>query len=63
MSYKFFYLFLIGGFVSLGLLIYEAFATYPKLEVAGLLSGLIPAIVLFYLAHKVWHEKNDQELM
>ncbi|RCH54083.1 hypothetical protein DJ568_14465 [Mucilaginibacter hurinus] len=63
MSYKFFYLFLIGGFISLGLLIYETITTYPKTETAGIFAGLVPAIVLFYLAHKVWREHNDRDLM
>ncbi|RYE11607.1 MAG: hypothetical protein EOP51_32785 [Sphingobacteriales bacterium] len=63
MSYKFFYLFLIGGFVALGLLIYDVASTFPNTNSAGILGGVVPAIVLFYLAYKVWHEKNDQELM
>ena len=63
MSYKFFYLFLIGGFVSIGLLIYETVTTFPKTETTGILAGLVPGIILFYLAYKVWHEHNDQELM
>ena len=63
MSYKFFYLFLIGGFVALGLLVYDVVSTFPETHSAGILAGLVPAIVLFYLAYKVWHEKNDQELM
>ncbi|RYG00551.1 MAG: hypothetical protein EOO07_35310 [Chitinophagaceae bacterium] len=63
MSYKFFYLFIVGGCVSLGLLIYETVATFPNTPTSGILAGLVPSIILFYLAYKVWHEHNDQELM
>jgi hypothetical protein len=61
--YKFFYLFLVGGFVSLAILIYAIVSTYPAIKATGILSGAIPAVVFFYLAYKVWHEKNDSELM
>ncbi|RYY34971.1 MAG: hypothetical protein EOP46_11615 [Sphingobacteriaceae bacterium] len=63
MSYKFFYLYLIGGFVALAILIYEAITDYAYIGSTGVLMGIIPSVVLFYLAYKVWHEKNDSELM
>lgn len=63
MTYKFFYLFLVGGCLSLSLLIYEVLSTYPAMRATGILSGAIPAVLFFYLAYKVWHEKNDSELM
>lgn len=63
MSYKFFYLYLIGGFIALAILIYEIITDYTFIGATGVLMGIIPAIVMFYLAYKVWHEKNDSELM
>lgn len=61
--YKFFYLFLIGGVVSVGLAVYDIVTAYPNIENGTVLSGLVPAVLLFYMAYKAWHEKNDQELM
>jgi len=63
MSTKFFYVYLIGGTVALILLIYRIITTYPNISGGGLLFDIIPAVLLYYLAYKTYHEKNDQELM
>jgi hypothetical protein len=63
MSGKFFYLYLIGGSVALLLLVYQIFATYPNVSGRGIFFNLIPILILYYLAYKVYHEKNDSELM
>jgi hypothetical protein len=63
MSNKFFYVYLIGGFVALAILVYEAITDYAYIGATGVLMGIIPSVVLFYLSYKVLHEKNDSELM
>ncbi len=63
MNYKFFYLYLIGGAIAVGLLIYDLMRTWPKTTISDLILDILPAILLFYLAYKTYHEKNDQELM
>jgi membrane protein implicated in regulation of membrane protease activity len=63
MSYKFFYLYFIGGAVALLLLIYQCVAYYPNLSTAGVIFNIIPVLLLFYLAYKVKREKQDQDLM
>lgn len=63
MSGKFFYLYLIGGFVALALLVYEIFAAYPNINQNGALFYIIPTILLFYMAYKTYHVKKDGELM
>ncbi|RFZ81123.1 hypothetical protein DYU05_20400 [Mucilaginibacter terrenus] len=63
MSGKFFYLYLIGGFAALALLIYELITASGDVNGRGVLFYIIPTILLFYMAYKTWHVKNDQELM
>ena len=63
MSSKFFYLYIIAGIVALLLMIYDVVGTYPAVSAVTVLAGVVPALIFFYLAYKVWHEKNDSELM
>lgn len=63
MSYKFFYLYLVGGTVALMLLIYQLVTNYPALNAAGVGINIIPVLLLFYLAYKVKREKQDKDLM
>ena len=64
MSSKFFYLYLIGGILAVGLLVYDCITAYPKMPaISDILLDTVPAIVLFYLAFKVRREKVDKELM
>jgi hypothetical protein len=60
---KFFYLYLLGGIIALGLTIYDVATTYPHVRATDMLLDIIPGILLFYLAYKVYHEKKDKELM
>jgi len=63
MSNKFFYLYLIGGTIAAVLLVYDVITTYPKLAVGNLALDILPAIFLYYMAYKTYHEKKDQEMM
>lgn len=63
MAGKFFYLYLIGGTVALALLIYNIIAAYPAVNTSGALFYVIPTVLLYYMAYKTWHVKNDGELM
>ena len=60
---KFFYLYIVGGTVALILLIYQVAVTYPDVSTAGILFNILPILVLYYLAFKVYHEKKDSDLM
>lgn len=60
---KFFYVYLIGGSVAVGLLIYDIISTFPNVKTGDLLFDILPAILLFYLAYKTYHEKKDGEMM
>lgn len=63
MSGKFFYLYFIGGTVALALLVYELIVAYPNINAQGALFYALPTILLYYMAYKTWHVKNDSELM
>jgi lipid-A-disaccharide synthase-like uncharacterized protein len=64
MNRKFFYLYLVGGLLAIGLLIYDIFNTYPKtVSVKDILLDGVPAILLLYLAYKTRREKKDSDLM
>jgi hypothetical protein len=60
---KFFYVYLAGGTIALVLLIYDVIGSYPNIFNRDLLYDVLPSILLYYLAYKVYHEKKDQELM
>lgn len=63
MSGKFFYLYFVGGTVALALLVYEIIASYPHVKSQGALFYTVPTLLLYYMAYKTWHVKNDSELM
>jgi hypothetical protein len=60
---KFFYAYLIGAFAALILAVYQLMVTTPRVSTPVGFLYLVPAVILFYLAYKVYHEKNDSELM
>jgi len=63
MSYRFFYLYLAGGTVALLLLIYQLISQYPQLSDIGISLNAIPVVLLYYMAFKVYREKEDKEMM
>jgi hypothetical protein len=64
MSKKFFYLYIVGGLLAVGLLVYDIVTAYPKIvSISDILLDGLPAIVLFYLAYKTRREKVDGDLM
>jgi hypothetical protein len=63
MNPKFRNLFIIGGSVALVLLIIQVFMTYPYINAVNILLNALPALVLYYLAYKTYHEHKDGELM
>ena len=63
MSGKFFYLYLVGGTVALLLLLYGLITAYPNINGSGAFFYVIPTVLLYYMAYKTWHVKNDGELM
>lgn len=63
MSPKFFYLYFVGGTLALILEVYQLVANYPNVNFATVLLYLIPALLLYYMAYKVYHVKKDGELM
>lgn len=64
MSSKFFYLYLAGGLLAIGLLVYDIIHTYPKvIATSDIFFDAVPAILLFYLAYKTRREKVDKDLM
>jgi hypothetical protein len=63
MSYKFFYLYLVGGIVFLIMLIYQLIAYYPSLNIPGVILDVFILLLLFYMAYKVRREKEDKDTM
>ncbi|WP_295714026.1 hypothetical protein [Mucilaginibacter sp.] len=63
MNPKFRNLFLIGGTIALLILIIQVIMTYPYMSAEGILLNAIPALLLYYLAYKTYHEHKDGELM
>lgn len=63
MSPKFFYAYLIGATVALLLAAYGVIVVYNEVQFGVVLLYFIPAILLYYMAYKVYHVKNDKELM
>ncbi|WP_184548954.1 hypothetical protein [Mucilaginibacter sp. FT3.2] len=63
MNPKFRNLFIIGGSVALLLLIIQIIITYPDVSAKGILLNALPALFLYFLAYKTYHEHKDGELM
>jgi threonine/homoserine/homoserine lactone efflux protein len=63
MSYKFFYIYLVGGTICLGLFIYQLTHVSADFRTFSILLEIIPAIYLYYLAYKVRREKQDKDMM
>ncbi|MBS7562838.1 hypothetical protein KHS38_00340 [Mucilaginibacter sp. Bleaf8] len=63
MAYKFFYLYLAGGILALIWFIYKLMFLTSPVNFGVVVLYLIPVIILFYLAYKVYHEKKDSEIM
>lgn len=64
MKNKFFYLYLAGALLAIGLLTRDIISTYPKTPAIGdILLDAVPAILFFYLAFKTYREKKDSDLM
>ncbi|WP_448699869.1 hypothetical protein ACFGVR_22275 [Mucilaginibacter sp. AW1-3] len=62
MKTSYLYLYIIAGFVLLGISIYDIWLDYPAMHLSSFYD-LIPAAVLFYIANKAYREKKDKELM
>lgn len=64
MGNKFFYLYLAGGILAISLLVKDIINTYPAMPaVSDILLDAVPAVLLFYLCFKTYHEKKDKEMM
>ncbi len=63
MTPKFFYLYLLAGTVTLALVIYQLATAPQPVSAVTVLLYLIPALLLYYMAYKVYHVKKDNELM
>jgi hypothetical protein len=63
MSTKFFYLYIAGGTIALGWLIYRLIVFYPAINTLDLAINAVPAVLLYYLAFKVRREKEDKDMM
>lgn len=64
MSKNFFYLYLAGGIIAVGLLVRDIVATYPNMPpVTDLLLDGLASVFFLYMAFKTRREKKDQELM
>jgi hypothetical protein len=60
---KFLYLYLLGGLVATGLLIYDLIAGWGHLNYSSIGLDILPGILFYYLSYKAYHEKKDSELM
>ncbi|WP_259066437.1 hypothetical protein HDF24_21960 [Mucilaginibacter sp. X4EP1] len=63
MSAKYFVLYLIAATLALVWVAYQAYATYPQLNISKLIVYSVIALFFYYLAFKTYHEKKDKELM
>ena len=63
MRFKSFYLYLIGAVIAVVFFVYELFAFHSSLSTTDIILSASPAVVLSYLAFKVYHEDADDELM
>jgi len=64
MSKQFVYLYLIGGLIAIGVLIFDLVnITAAKMTVTQWVIDVGPIILFLYLCYKTYHEKKDKELM
>ncbi len=64
MKNKFFWLYLGGALLALILIVKDIVTNYPKAPaISDILLDGGAAILFFYLAFKVYHEKKDKEMM
>lgn len=64
MKNKFFWLYIAGSLLAVGLLIKDIVTTESHIPPIGdILLDTVPAILFVYLAFKVYHEKKDKEMM
>jgi hypothetical protein len=63
MNPKYRNLFLIGGTIALLILIIQVIVTYPYMDAKNILLNALPALFLYFLAYKTYHEHKDGELM
>ncbi len=60
---KFLYVYLVGGAIAIGLLIYDLITTWPHPDYSSIALDVLPGILFLYLSYKAYHEKKDSELM
>jgi hypothetical protein len=63
MNPKFRNLFIIGGTIALLGLIIQVIVTFPDIDAKNVLLNALPALFLYFLAYKTYHERKDSELM
>ena len=64
MSKQFVYLYFIGGFIAIGLFIFDLVnITAAKMTTGRWVLDVGPIILFLYLSYKTYHEKKDKEMM
>jgi len=63
MGSRFFYLYVCAGTLALAMLAYQIFAHFHNLNAVAVIINSVPVVVLYYLAYKVYREKNNKEMM
>ena len=60
---RYFYLYLVCGFIALVLVIINVVMFYPEVKTSSIFLEILLMIFFFYLANKTYHEKKDKDLM
>lgn len=63
MRFKPFYMYLGGSIIALIIFGVELTFYRKELDLTKIILSAIPALILAYLAFKVYHERDDEELM
>ena len=63
MRFKPFYLYLAGFIIALIVFGCELIIYHQSLDAMEIIISIVPALILGYLAFKVYHETDDEELM
>lgn len=63
MRFKPFYLYVAGAIVAVIIFGYELAVYHKSLDFIEIVMSAMPALILAYLAFKVYHESDDEELM